>query len=64
VLDQGDQWIVRFDRGGVVGGEVELARDALANAGWHIEVPAAVATRLAEAGQAPSPTATAPEEET
>ena len=55
VLDQGDVWVVSFDRGGVVGGEIELERSALAANGWKIDVPVEVSTRLGEAGLVPNP---------
>ena len=50
VVDQGDKWVFRFSYGGVEGGELLMGRHDLANAGWKITVPAAVADRLRDAG--------------
>ena len=55
VYDGGDRWVFEFTRGGVVAGKVEMSRDALDRAGWHVTVPASVEQRLAEAGQPPYP---------
>ena len=50
VHDQGDEWNFRFTYGGVQAGELIMGRDQLANEGWKITVPTAVADRLRDAG--------------
>jgi hypothetical protein len=54
VIDQGKQWVVHFSYGGSAAGEVTLDGDALRTAKFVIDVPAAVADRLAALGFAPS----------
>jgi hypothetical protein len=46
VVDQGDTWIFRFTREGVVGGELEVARSRLAENGWRVVVPDRVMEEL------------------
>lgn len=50
VVDQGEEWVFRFSYGGVPAGGLVIRRNQLANDGWKITVPAAVADRLREAG--------------
>jgi hypothetical protein len=55
VIDLGSTWVVRFFRGGSMAGEVTLSRGDLERAGWHVEVPGAIASSLAAAGVPRSP---------
>jgi hypothetical protein len=55
VIDQGETWIVRVGSQGAAGGELRLSRDALQRAGWKVEIPESVGTRLATEGAAPTP---------
>ena len=55
VVDQGKTWIFRFESQGVDGGELRLSKDALAHAGWKVEIPASVGARLARKGAPPTP---------
>jgi hypothetical protein len=58
VLDQGDVWVFRFAGQGRAGGELEVTRQDLERAAWHLDIPAEVGDRLAAQGVAPTPTAT------
>jgi hypothetical protein len=53
VVDVGDRWIFSFTRAGVEGGEVELSRDQLAQAGWRVTVPETVAATFVQSGLRP-----------
>lgn len=55
VIDQGDTWVFYFYGQGRDGGELRLNRAELEAAGWAIQVPDAVTTRLAELGAPPTP---------
>jgi hypothetical protein len=55
VIDQGDTWTFRFRGQGRAAGEVTIGRAALDDAGWTVEVPAAVAETLRQRGAVPSP---------
>ena len=44
VLDQGAAWIVRLADG--EGGELRFTRDELVRAGWRIEIPTSIESRL------------------
>lgn len=55
VIDQGPEWIFRFDSQGESGGELRLSRAELAASDWHVAIPAEVGRRLAEAGAPPNP---------
>ena len=55
VVDQGAVWRFRFEAQGRRGGELQVSRADLRQAGWSIEVPEAVVTRLRDAGAPPSP---------
>lgn len=55
-IDQGDTWIFHFTYGGTDAGSLRLDRGELAAADWTVEVPTAVADRLADAGHEPRPT--------
>ncbi|MGQ0617799.1 MAG: hypothetical protein ACT4PW_12550 [Acidimicrobiia bacterium] len=55
VIDQGDTWVFHFSGQGRDGGELRLGRAELEAAGWSIQVPDAVGTRLAELGAPPTP---------
>jgi hypothetical protein len=59
VLDQGDTWLVRFS---LLDHAVEqrVARDALREARWHLDVPAELITELREAKVTPTPGPTTP----
>jgi hypothetical protein len=54
VLDQGDEWIVRFRSAHLAGGEVRVAKADLARGDWKVTVPSAVWDRLAAEGATPS----------
>jgi hypothetical protein len=56
VVDQGEQWTIRFRAQGVSGGQVTVSRDDLAGSSWSFHVPDAVATMVEEAGAPPPPT--------
>lgn len=55
VIDQGEQWLFRFDSQGSSGGELRLTRSDLEASGWTVAIPAEVGRRLAEAGAPPTP---------
>ncbi len=55
VLDQGDDWVITFDAGGVAGGEVEASATELEDAGWSVEIPDRIGDTLADAGIPASP---------
>ena len=48
-------WTFRFAAQGADGGELRLSRAQLESGRWTLEVPAAVAERLAAAGATPKP---------
>jgi hypothetical protein len=50
-IDQGDVWTFSYG----AGGEYQIDRSALEEAGWRIRVPAGVPQRLAAEGIAPAP---------
>ena len=54
VIDQGDVWIFHFDGQARDGGEIQITRRELADHGWKVVIPDAVAARLRAAGAAPS----------
>ena len=62
VIDQGEVWVFRFGGQGRVGGELEVTRHDLEEAGWHLDIPAAIGDRLAAQGALPTPTATPAEQ--
>jgi len=55
VIDQGAEWVFRFESGGYDGGEARITRERLEGDGWQFTVPAEVGRRLEAAGLAPSP---------
>ena len=55
VVDQGRTWVFRFTSQGFSGGELRFTKDALARAGWKIDIPDAVGRRLAAEGATPTP---------
>ena len=55
VLDQGEEWVIAFPVEGHVAAEVRLARGELRRAGWRVEVPRVIESRLAALGIAPAP---------
>jgi hypothetical protein len=55
VIDQGEQWLFRFDSQGASGGELRLTRAELEDSGWTVPIPPEVGQRLAEAGAPPTP---------
>ena len=55
VLDAGDVWIFSFLRAGVEAGEVQLTREQLDAADWHVTVPDAVIATIEQSGQLPYP---------
>ena len=55
VIDQGDDWVFRFDSQGKSGGELRLSRTELEASGWRVSVPVEVGDRLSDAGAPPSP---------
>ncbi|MFN3217678.1 MAG: hypothetical protein ACE367_14380 [Acidimicrobiales bacterium] len=55
VLDQGDDWVFRFQSQGVVAADIEMGRAALEADGWRVVVPAAVEQDLIDQGASPSP---------
>ena len=55
VVDQGAVWVFRFDSQGRSGGELQMTRSELEDAGWRVTVPADVGKRLAESGAPPTP---------
>jgi hypothetical protein len=55
VLDLGDDWTFVFSRDGLAAATVDVSRDELARADWHVTVPDDVATKLRDAGQIPYP---------
>lgn len=59
VLDQGDQWVFRFQGQGAQSDELRFTRRQLEEANWRIEIPQAVTQRLADAGAPPNPGAPA-----
>lgn len=52
--DLGARWTFRFASGGVDGGRLELAKNALRDSGWRITVPPDVVERFEAAGVTPS----------
>lgn len=55
VIDQGPSWVFRFSAQGRDGGELRIARAALKQGGWTVDVPEAVIERLRQQGAPPSP---------
>jgi hypothetical protein len=55
VVDQGDEWLFRFDSQGETGGQLRLSRTELEAAGWRVTIPPEVGQRLADAGAPPTP---------
>ena len=55
VVEHGDAWVVIFSSAGVVGGELSLSRQQLAERAWIITIPMEVDRDLAAAGVSPSP---------
>lgn len=55
VIDQGDIWVFHFSYGGTDAGTLRLDRTRLAQNGWRVEIPEAVADRLDAAGHEPPP---------
>jgi hypothetical protein len=55
VLDLGGDWTFVFSREGLTAATVDVSRDELARADWHITVPDEVSTKLRDAGQRPYP---------
>ncbi|MCA1674358.1 MAG: hypothetical protein LC799_19940 [Actinobacteria bacterium] len=39
VIDQGDRWSFRLTRAGLGSGRLVMPRDALARAGWRLDIP-------------------------
>ena len=55
VVEHGDAWVVIFSSAGVVGGELSLSRQQLAERDWIITIPMEVDRELAASGVSPSP---------
>jgi len=55
VIDQGDDWVFRFDSQGASGGELRLSRTELEASGWRVSIPPEVGARLTAAGAPPTP---------
>ncbi len=55
VIDQGPRWVFRFTAEGRDGGELRIARAALKQAGWTVDVPEGVIERLRQQGAPLSP---------
>lgn len=55
VIDQGDIWVFHFSYGGTDAGTLRLDRTGLAQNGWRVAIPEAVADRLDAAGHEPPP---------
>jgi hypothetical protein len=54
-IDQGDEWVLRFQAQGRSGGEVAVSRQQLDEDGGRFVVPATVAEELDAAGATPPP---------
>jgi hypothetical protein len=55
VLDQGDQWVFRFQGQGAESEELRFTRRQLEEANWTFEIPPTVTDRLTIAGAPPNP---------
>jgi hypothetical protein len=54
VIDPGDEWMFRFEYGGIGRGDVVVNRTELERAGWKLTVPEEFAERMRAAGESPS----------
>lgn len=54
VVEHGDTWVFTFSSAGVVGGELRLSRQQLAERDWTLTIPMEVDRELAAAGVSPS----------
>jgi hypothetical protein len=55
VIDQGDEWVLRLDYGGVDAGTIRLGRDELEQSGWHVAIPPSAEQALRDGGRVPQP---------
>ena len=54
VIDQGEQWIIRFLHWGDPVGELSVTRGELERSGWRVGVPEQIGERLQQLGRPPS----------